>query len=204
MFKGLEIHFYKFTETCIVLKSNVRVFIWSMNFICNCWDYSTVGRKSYIDTIYIVASLSNQDIKKPFYINVKQNIVPISMMQVKNAIDSRIKLVNLTISNISILSSAITFNHIFYKLFKHIPVLHFAWIATVVRRGFWLVILYVYYIIIITIIIWLFFMRKETNTTHKIYQNSKMILNRFINMRTLLRAYRISVELLVHSLWIGY
>lgn len=189
MFKGLEIHFYKFTETCIVLKSNVRVFIWSMNFICNCWDYSTVGRKSYIDTIYIVASLSNQDIKKPFYINVKQNIVPISMMQVKNAIDSRIKLVNLTICNISILSSAITFNHIFYKLFKHIPVLHFAWIATVVRRGFWLVILYV---------------RKETNTTHKIYQNSKMILNRFINMRTLLRAYRISVELLVHSLWIGY
>jgi len=190
MFKGLEIYFYKFTETCIVLKSNVRMFIWSMNFICNCWNYSMVGRKSYIDTIYIVASLSNQDIKKPFSINVKQNIVHISMMQVKhNAIDSRIKLVNLTISNISILSSAITFNHIFYKLFKYIPVLHFAWITTVVRKGFWLVILYV---------------RKETNTTHKIYQNSKMILNRFINMLTLLKAYRISVELQVHSLLIGY
>lgn len=48
-------------------------------------------------------------------------------MQVKhNAIDARIKLVNFKISNISILSSAITFNHIFYKLFKYIAVLHFA------------------------------------------------------------------------------
>ena len=128
------------------------VFMWSMNFTCNCWDYSTLGRKSYIDNIYIVASLSNWDIKRPF-LSMSNKKVHISVMQVKhNAIDARIKLVNLKISYISILSSAITFNHILYKLFKYIPVLHFAWIFTVVRKGFWLVILYV---------------RKETNTTHK-------------------------------------
>lgn len=138
--------------------------------------------------IYTVTSLSNQDMNHAHQCQTKHSIY--SVMQVKhNAIDARIKLVNFKISNISILSSAITFNHIFYKLFKVYSCSICLNLYSSQKRILPEFILYV---------------RKEVNKTHKIYQNSKMILNHFINMLTLLKAYRISVELVVHSPLNGY